>query len=35
MVFGEILMRPEGSEETAVHVTTTWAVIAPAAPVSR
>jgi len=30
MVFGEILMRPEGSEEVAVHVTTTWAVIAPA-----
>ncbi len=30
MIFGEILMRSEGSEETAVHVTTTWAVIAPA-----
>lgn len=32
MLFGEILMRAEASEETAVHVTTTWAVIAPAAP---
>ena len=29
MVFGEILMRAEGTEEVAVHVTTTWAVIAP------
>ncbi|SDB45390.1 PaaI family thioesterase [Belnapia rosea] len=29
MVFGEILLRAEGSEEPAVHVTTTWAVIAP------
>ena len=31
MVFGEVLMRREGEEEVAVHVTTTWAVIAPAA----
>lgn len=34
MVFGEILMRPEGGSvgagEVAVHVTTTWTVIAPA-----
>ena len=29
MVFGEILMRPEGSEDIAVHVTTSWVVIAP------
>ncbi len=29
MVFGEILLRAEGSEEPAVHVTTTWAVISP------
>jgi uncharacterized protein (TIGR00369 family) len=29
MVFGEILMRPEGSEDVAVHVTTSWVVIAP------
>ena len=32
MVFGEILMRPDGGDgdgEVAVHVTTTWAVIAP------
>jgi uncharacterized protein (TIGR00369 family) len=32
MLFGEILIRAEASEETAVHVTTTWAVIAPASP---
>jgi uncharacterized protein (TIGR00369 family) len=31
MLFGEILLRAEGSEETAVHVTTTWAVITPSA----
>ena len=31
MVFGEIMIRAEDSEEVAVHVTTTWAVIAPAA----
>jgi acyl-coenzyme A thioesterase PaaI-like protein len=31
MVFGEILMRPEGSEDIAVHVTTSWVVIAPEA----
>ncbi|MDI3308571.1 MAG: PaaI family thioesterase [Acetobacteraceae bacterium] len=31
MVFGEILMQAEDSDEVAVHVTTTWAVIAPAA----
>jgi uncharacterized protein (TIGR00369 family) len=30
MVFGEILIRPEGSDDTAVHVTTSWVVIAPA-----
>src|SRR4051812_47216384 len=29
MVFGEILLRAEGSEEIAAHVTTSWAVIAP------
>jgi uncharacterized protein (TIGR00369 family) len=29
MVFGEILLRGEGSEEIVAHVTTTWAVIAP------
>ncbi|TCZ66566.1 PaaI family thioesterase [Roseicella aquatilis] len=29
MLFGEILIRAEGSEEVATHVTTTWAVIAP------
>jgi uncharacterized protein (TIGR00369 family) len=31
MLFGEILLRAEGSEETAVHATTMWAVITPAA----
>ncbi len=31
MVFGEIMIHAEDSEEVAVHVTTTWAVIAPAA----
>ncbi|MDO9707744.1 PaaI family thioesterase [Paracraurococcus lichenis] len=30
-VFGEILIRAEGSEELATHITTTWTVIAPAA----
>jgi uncharacterized protein (TIGR00369 family) len=30
MVFGDIMIRAEGSEAIAVHVTTTWAVIAPA-----
>jgi uncharacterized protein (TIGR00369 family) len=30
MVFGEILIRPEDSDDTAVHVTTSWVVIAPA-----
>jgi uncharacterized protein (TIGR00369 family) len=29
MVFGDIMLRAEGSEAIAVHVTTTWAVIAP------
>jgi uncharacterized protein (TIGR00369 family) len=29
MIFGEILLRAEGSEEIATHITTTWAVIAP------
>jgi acyl-coenzyme A thioesterase PaaI-like protein len=29
MLFGEILLRAEGNEEIAAHVTTTWAVIAP------
>jgi uncharacterized protein (TIGR00369 family) len=28
MVFGEVLLRAEGVEEVAAHVTTTWAVIA-------
>lgn len=32
MVFGEVLIRAEGSEEVATHVTATWAVIAPPAP---
>ncbi|MBL6455082.1 PaaI family thioesterase [Belnapia sp. T6] len=31
MVFGEILLRAEGSEEIAAHITTTWAVIGPTA----
>ena len=31
MVFGEIQLRSEASDEVAVHVTTSWAVIAPAA----
>ncbi len=31
MIFGDILIRAEGSEELATHITTTWAVIAPAA----
>lgn len=30
MVFGEILLRAEASDDIAVHITTTWAVIAPA-----
>jgi uncharacterized protein (TIGR00369 family) len=30
MVFGEIILRAEGSDDIAAHVTTTWAVIAPA-----
>ena len=30
MVFGEVLIRAEGGEDLAAHVTTTWAVIAPA-----
>lgn len=29
MVFGEVLMRAEGAEDVAVHVTTSWVVIAP------
>lgn len=29
MIFGEILIRAEGSDELATHVTTTWTVIAP------
>lgn len=29
-VFGEVLLRAEGSEELAAHVTTTWTVLAPA-----
>jgi uncharacterized protein (TIGR00369 family) len=29
MVFGEIMIRAEGSAEIATHITTTWAVIAP------
>lgn len=29
MLYGEILIRPEGSDDLAVHVTTTWTVIAP------
>lgn len=29
MLFGEILIRAEGSEELATHITTTWTVIAP------
>jgi uncharacterized protein (TIGR00369 family) len=29
MIFGDILLRAEGSDEIACHVTTSWAVIAP------
>ena len=29
MQFGEILLRAEGGEEVCVHVTTSWAMIAP------
>jgi len=29
-VFGEILIRAEGSDDLATHITTTWTVIAPA-----
>ena len=29
LVFGEVLIRAEDSDETAVHVTTTWAVMKP------
>ena len=29
MVFGDIMLRAEGSDAIAVHVTSTWAVIAP------
>jgi len=32
MVFGEILLRAEGSAEIATHITTTWTVIAPGGP---
>jgi uncharacterized protein (TIGR00369 family) len=32
MVFGDIMLRAEASDEIAVHVTTTWAVIAAAKP---
>ena len=31
MVFGEVLLRAEAGEEVSAHVTTSWAVIAPAA----
>jgi uncharacterized protein (TIGR00369 family) len=31
MLFGEILLRAETSADTAVHITTTWAVIGAAA----
>ena len=30
MVFGEVLLRAEGSDEVSAHVTTSWVVIAPA-----
>ena len=30
MIFGDIMIRAEGSEELATHITTTWAVITPA-----
>jgi uncharacterized protein (TIGR00369 family) len=30
MLFGEVLIRAAGSEELATHITTSWAVIAPA-----
>jgi len=30
MLFGEIMLRAEGAEELAAHITTSWAVIAPA-----
>lgn len=29
MVFGEVLLRAEASDEVAVHVTTSWVVIVP------
>lgn len=29
MVYGEVLIRAEGSEEICTHITTSWAVIAP------
>jgi uncharacterized protein (TIGR00369 family) len=29
MVFGEVLLRAEASEDVSAHVTTSWAVIAP------
>jgi uncharacterized protein (TIGR00369 family) len=29
MIFGEVLIRAEGGEETCTHITTTWTVIAP------
>ncbi len=29
MVFGEVLLRAEASDEISAHVTTSWAVIAP------
>ena len=32
MVFGEVLLRAEASEEVSAHVTATWAVIGPTAP---
>ena len=34
-LFGEVLLRPEGSEEIAAHVTATWAVIAAPSPAAR
>lgn len=30
LMYGEVLIRAEGREELCVHVTTTWAIIAPA-----
>jgi uncharacterized protein (TIGR00369 family) len=35
ITFGEVLIRGEGSEEVAAHVTTTWAAVSPGGRPSR